>query len=87
MPRSLTKAQRRELQKVTRKAAEAEKRVEALQSQKRATQEEVRRLCNHLGARNCAETVWTVPHAAFEIAPEQMRGHQHFEIQVTGYNR
>ena len=55
MPRSLTKAKRRELQKVTRRAADAKKRVEALQSQKRATQEEVRRLRSHLGARKCAE--------------------------------
>ena len=56
MPRSLTKVQIRELQKVSGWAAEATERVEAPKSEKRAKQEEVQRLRGHLGALKCTET-------------------------------
>ena len=51
----LTKAQRRELQKVTGWAAEEASRVEALKSQKRLQRQEVQRLRGHLGDLKCAE--------------------------------
>ena len=51
MARSVTKAQRRELKKVTRHVAEVEKEVAEVKSQKQATLEEIQRLPGRLGAR------------------------------------
>ena len=55
MARSVTKAQRRELKKVTRHVAEAEKEVADVKSQKQASLEEIQRLRGRLGACKCAE--------------------------------
>jgi len=52
MARSLTKA--RELKKVDRRTAAAEKEVEALKSQKQALLEEIQRLRGDPGARKCS---------------------------------
>ena len=84
MPRSLTNAQRRELQKVTRWVVDAETQVRALESQKRAKQEEIQRLRGRLGARRCAEQRGPCRTLIFKSPPDRCEdiGIARFQLQV-----